>query len=138
MSHPSTQDGRLVKAARFLEKHGARVAYGLLVLVLSIVGLAFTLRSLSGIWLVGWWIVIIVIALAAATFLILSIRSEDRQSVDVANLREQVENADTKLADLEDTVGVFSEQYTVLFKGLLAVLANQVLGYGPNERVSVY
>jgi hypothetical protein len=53
-------------------------------------------------------------------------------------LREKVENAETRIGDLEDTVDVFSEQYTVLFKGLLAILANQVLNYGPNERVSVY
>jgi hypothetical protein len=134
----STQDGSLVKVARFLETYGARVAHGILLLILSILGLTFSLRYLSGIGLIIWVIVIIAIALAAAFFLVLSIRSEDKRSTDIKDLREKVENAETRVGDLEDTVGVFSEQYTVLFKGLLAILANQVLNYGPNERVSVY
>ena len=110
MSHPATQDGRLVKAARFLERHGTRVAYGISLLILTVVGLAFSLRSLSGTWVVIWWIIIIVLAVVAAIFLILSIRSEFKQNADIESLREQVKNAETKVSDLEDTVGVFSVQ----------------------------
>jgi hypothetical protein len=43
-----TQDGRLVKVARFLEKHGAKLGHVLSLLILSILGLVFSLRSCSG------------------------------------------------------------------------------------------
>jgi hypothetical protein len=129
---------RLVRAARFVGRHGARLGYAASTLILSTLGLIATARSFSGAWLIIWCVGILGLAVLSMWLFVRSVIAEDQRGKNEEDLRDQIEELDEQKADLEDTVSIFQEQYTTLFAGLLSILANQVLSYGPTERVSVY
>src|SRR5215211_5696560 len=127
---------RLVRAARFVGRHGARLGYAASTLILSTLGLIATARSFSGAWLIIWCVGILGLAVLSMWLFVRSVIAEDQRGKNEEDLRDQIEELDEQKADLEDTVSIFQEQYTTLFAGLLSILANQVLSYGPTERVS--
>ncbi len=131
-------DGRLVRAARFFQQHGARLGYGIVTLILSALGLVTSALTFSGLVRVGLFVLILVLIAVAAYLFVQSIRAEDKRTTDIEDLEVQVAQLEREKGALEDTLGSVQEQYTTLFAGLLSILANQVLGYGPTERVSVY
>jgi hypothetical protein len=53
---------RLVRAARFVGRHGARLGYAASTLILSTLGLIATARSFSGAWLIIWCVGILGLA----------------------------------------------------------------------------
>jgi hypothetical protein len=138
LSVTAQAEGRFVRAGRFLQKHRARVGYGIATLSLSAIGLgtsALTFSGLTRLILLG---VVGVLTLLAAYLFIRSIGAEDKRNTEIENVEARFRQLSSQRDDLEDTVASFQEQYSTLFSGLLSILSNQVLGYGPTERVSVY